>query len=295
MKAIPFTLSGTQEKLINIVQYSGPFFYPYLHRHKEFQLMWIIDGKGTLIADHKTYTFDKGDIFFIGANQAHIFRNDPQYFAKDSQKSIRGLAVFFELDGPMAPLFKLRDLAPIHSFLKESRGGFKIPVDKNFKLGRILAYLKNSEGARKLALFFNLIHELYSLKDRVIPLSPVGEEQTDEKALRIQSVCDFIFENYHQDIKLDEVAEQAYFTPPAFCRYFKKHTGKTFVRFLNELRVSEACKILINTKDEIQISEIAYKCGFNSVTNFNRVFKSVMGSTPSNYRKKYLNQVLPVE
>lgn len=79
-------------------------------------------------------------------------------------------------------------------------------------------------------------------------------------------------------------------TPQAFCRYFKKHTGHTFVSFLNSMRINEACKKLTENSDE-SISVVAYKCGFTSITNFNRVFKSVMGNSPRGYLDNYLNKV----
>jgi AraC-like DNA-binding protein len=96
--------------------------------------------------------------------------------------------------------------------------------------------------------------------------------------------------NYAEAITLDDVAKAAFMTSESFCRYFKKHTGNTFVTFLNEIRINEACKILTANKFE-NISSAAYKCGFKSITNFNRVFRSVTGSSPREYMESYNGKI----
>lgn len=293
MEPIPFTIPVSHEKTIIFEDYSGPQFYPHLHRHKEFQLMWIISGNGTLIADHNISRFSEGDIFLLGANQPHVFKNDTEYLPDGSRKTIKGLSVFFNPMGPLNAVFNLPELSTVNSFLKSNMGGFRIPDDQKAEIGRQISELRNSKGATRMSLFLSLVNSLYILKDQVVPLSTKSEAEpySEEKSRRIQVIYDYILKNFENDITLEEVAEQAFFTPPAFCRYFKKHTGKTFVSFLNELRVNEACKKLVSEKDEAQISNIAYECGFKSVTNFNRVFKTVIGTSPSIYQKRFLEEV----
>lgn len=100
-------------------------------------------------------------------------------------------------------------------------------------------------------------------------------------------VISFLTENFDRKIELDQVASIAYMTPNAFCRYFKKRTKKSFTQYLNEIRLRHACKLLI--EGELQISTICYQSGFNTITNFNRQFKTLMGVTPSNYMERYKN------
>ncbi len=93
--------------------------------------------------------------------------------------------------------------------------------------------------------------------------------------------------NYAKQISLIDVARQAHMTPPAFCRYFKKHTRHTFLSFLNEVRINEACKKLTDGSNQ-NIAVIAYNCGFNSITNFNKVFKTRKpASPPTSYLNAY--------
>ena len=104
------------------------------------------------------------------------------------------------------------------------------------------------------------------------------------------NIYNYILQNYNREVTLEDVAAEAHLTPQAFCRYFKKHTGVTFVAFLNEMRVNEACKKLARGDFE-NISSVAYQCGFNSITNFNRVFKNVSGTSPKTYLAKYRSNI----
>jgi AraC-like DNA-binding protein len=111
---------------------------------------------------------------------------------------------------------------------------------------------------------------------------------TDPEGMRIASVYNYIMQNYSSALTLEDVAMQAHLTPTAFCRYFKKHTRHTLVNFVNKVRVNEACKMLVNGSAK-SIATIAYNCGFNSITNFNYVFKSITGVSPRDYVHGYAN------
>lgn len=100
---------------------------------------------------------------------------------------------------------------------------------------------------------------------------------------RIQNIFQYIAEGFAEQITLKDVADQAFLNQEAFCRYFKKHTGQTFISYLNHFRVKKVCEKLASNVDELSISNIAYSCGFTSVSNFNRMFKRNMGMSPTEY------------
>lgn len=292
MKPIPFTLPVSSDHSIVFEEYLGAYFYPHLHRHKEFQLMWVIKGSGTLIVDHNLYRFKSGDMFLIGPNQPHVFKSDSEYFMPDSKLEARGLALFFDPEGSFDSLFNLPELRTIKDFLKDSAGGFLIPEHRAKLLQRKLLELKLAKGAERIGMFLYLIDYVHSIRGEATVLSAKMKSKAypEVKAGRIQTIYDYVLKNYENDISLDDVAAQACMTPPAFCRYFKKRTGKTFVSFLNELRVNEACKKLVAEQNDTPIANIAADCGFNSVTNFNRVFRTIMGNSPSDYQKQFLSK-----
>lgn len=100
---------------------------------------------------------------------------------------------------------------------------------------------------------------------------------------RMLRICQYIADHYAEPITLSKVSEIACYSPEAFCRYFKKHMGSTFVSYLNQVRIDAACLLLANNVEEKSISEIAYACGFTSVSSFNRMFKRHLGMSPTAY------------
>ncbi len=104
---------------------------------------------------------------------------------------------------------------------------------------------------------------------------------------RIHKVYQFLIQNFHRDVELQEVSDLCNLTPNAFCRFFKSRTQKSFTQFLNELRIGHACKLLQN--EVYSVSDVCYECGYNNLTNFNKFFKNITGKTPSEYRKRLNN------
>jgi AraC-like DNA-binding protein len=152
--------------------------------------------------------------------------------------------------------------------------------------------IQSATGPDQLIHFLQLLRTLQAIPIKPEPLSASGISHgiTESEGIRISNIYNYILQHYSEAITLDDVAREACMTPQAFCRYFKKHTGYTFISFLNEMRINEACKKLTGNKYE-SISVVAYKCGFTSITNFNRVFKCVMGNSPRGYLDSYLNKV----
>lgn len=285
MKVLQFTIPVTENKSIIIHPESLPFFFPHFHRHKEVQLTWIINGEGTLVVDDSMHPFQSNDIFFLGANQPHVFKNDSTYFLPGSAKSIKALTLFFNPDGMLSSFFGLPEMKQMRSFLQQSRTGFHIPVRNSGEVHSRMQYISelSDDSVDRILYFIDLMKLLSSLPG-LTPLSSNVQTQyfSEEDGSRISEIYNYIMSNFDRDISLDDVAAVAHMTTQSFCRYFRKHTGKTFVSFLNEVRISEACSMLTDTSTDA-ISTVAYNCGFNSITNFNRVFRSIKRMTPSEY------------
>jgi len=292
MKVLQFTIPVAHDKSVIIDQVELPYHYPYLHRHKEAQITWIQRGEGTLIAGNNMHDYSSGDIFLLGPNLPHLFKSSPEYFSPDSDRSIKAFTLFFNPDGILAGLFDLPEMKAFKIFLQQHQQGFKIPPENFNEVSQVMNSIKNTTGAENLMQFFNLLQSLISINTKLEPLSTYGSLPaiTENEGIRIGNIYNFIMQNYAEPITLEDVAKAAYMTPESFCRYFKKHTGNTFISFLNEIRINEACKKLIAHKFE-SISTVAYKCGFKSITNFNRVFKFVIGSSPREYLDNYHNNV----
>ena len=292
MKVLQFTIPVAHDKSVIVQQDELPHFYPHLHRHKEAQITWVQAGEGTLIAGNNMHTFRSGEIYLLGADQPHLFKSNPEYFYPDNKKLIRALTIFFDPNGSLASLFNLPEMKSLRDFVQQTEQGFRIPVEYVDKISRAMTEIRKSSGSDQLICFLQLLGILQSITPLPEALSPsaISHGITESEGIRISNIYNYILQHYSEAITLDDVAREACMTPQAFCRYFKKHTGHTFVSFLNSMRVNEACKKLMENKHE-SISVVAYKCGFTSITNFNRVFKSVMGNSPRGYLDSYMNKV----
>ncbi|MDN3582566.1 AraC family transcriptional regulator [Mucilaginibacter flavus] len=292
MKVLQFTIPVPHDKSVIADQFSLPYFYPYLHRHKETQITWIQKGEGTLIAGNNMHHFAPGDVFLLGANLPHLFKSDPQYFENENEDAISALSIFFNPDGILASFFDLPEVRAHKLFIQQHQQGIKVPEANTVKIINAMAGLRDSSGADQLIQFIQLLKGLSDINEQLQPLSSYGNLPgiTENEGIRIGNIYNYIMQNYTEAITLDDVAKAAFMTSESFCRYFKKHTGNTFVTFLNEVRINEACKMLTANKFE-SISIVAYKSGFKSITNFNRVFRSVTGSSPREYTESFNGKI----
>jgi AraC-like DNA-binding protein len=292
MKVLNFTIPVAHDKSVIIDQVDLPYHYPYLHRHKEIQITWIQQGEGTLIAGNNMHSYKSGEIYLLGANLPHLFKSSPEYFCNNSGRSIKAVTLFFNPDGVLSALFDLPEMKNFKIFLQEHQQGFKVPESQFNQVSDFMNAVKGTSGLDQLMQFFHLLKSLIGINVKLEPLSSYGDlpSITENEGIRIGNIYNFIIQNYNKAITLEDVANAAYMTPESFCRYFKKHTQHTFISFLNEIRINEACKKLTANKFE-SVSTVAYKCGFKSITNFNRVFKCLIGSSPRVYIDNYLNNV----
>lgn len=294
MKCLQFTIPAPFDKSVIVEKVKLPYHYPYLHRHIEFQLTWIQKGEGTLIAGNNMHHYTAGDIFLIGANLPHVFKSNTEPAAANADMEVEAATIYFNPKGILAPLFSLPELSQVLVFLQQHQQGFKVPAEVAHELSDIITGLqKVAVGTDQLVLFFNMLKALTGIESKLESLAANSHLSVaaENEGIRIGNVHNYILQHYEKEITLEDVANLAFMTPESFCRYFKKHTGHTFISFLNEVRVNEACKKLIANKYE-SINIIAHQCGFNSMTNFNRVFKVLTGNSPRNFIDHYRNNRL---
>lgn len=273
------------EKDIRSSIYVKRVFQPYLggnwHIHKEFELIYFLEGQGhRIVGDHVSH-FQKGELVLVGEWLPHLWRNDADFDGKADFIVVKFSSEFLGVN-----LFSLPELTEIRKMLKKSRRGILFSPQTQILIGQTLLQLSESKSVEMLINFLKVLdilskddsYQLLSSPDFVLPATGPSEN-------RLQKVITYISNNYSRSIKLEEISSIAHMTPPAFCRFFKNRTHKTFSHFLNEVRISKACQLLINGENSIK--EICYEVGFNSLTNFNRTFRSIKGETPSSYRASY--------
>ena len=293
MKILQFTLPVADNKTIIIKDESLPDFYPHLHRHNEVQLSWIIKGEGTLIVDNSMHSFHSNEVYWIGANQSHVFKSslsgDPQTASASEYK--HKLDIFFSFDKQLSPFFSIPELKNLKNFVQQHNNGFRIPDKSISRITERMLAVRNNSGVEQFFRFLDLLKQIAALPGlQSLSTQSQRESYSDNEGIRLATIYNYVMQHYKQPITLEEVAKMAYMTPQAFCRYFKKHTHHTLVSFVNQVRINEACKKLVD-KDYDSIASVAYNTGFNSITNFNRVFKSIVKKSPKEYLDSYFHNV----
>ena len=291
MKIVQFTIPVAGEYSVVVQEDIQHWFYEHLHRHNETQVTWIIKGEGTLIAGNYMQRFKPGDIYILGANQPHVFKSDPSYFDKRKKKEIHSMSIFFNPKGFFRPLLELPEMKSVSKFIDMTFFGLQAHYLHQDILSAAMQDVKNKNNAGRLAAFIEMLQFMSSLKKwKSLSTELVEHTISDSEGLRMNDIYQYTMTNYTENITLRKIADIAHLTPQAFCRYFKKHTLKTYVNFLNEVRVSEACKKLM-LRDFESVSSVAYQTGFSNAVTFNRVFKKITGKSPRQYSKEYNQNV----
>lgn len=285
---IQFKVPAETDKSLHIQHDKLHDFYPYFHQHEEFQFMLILKGEGTLYLADSFHSFGVNDIFLIGSNQPHVFRRSP--WNSIEKEEIETISIFFSLTARLSGFFSLYELKNIKDFILQNKQGFKVPAAYTSGIKKRILLLKQAEMLDQLVQFCLLLKDLSLISRELQPLSQTALTNTTGESHRINDICRYIKDNFRKDIDLEEVAKHACLTPPAFCRYFKKHTGLTFINYLNRMKIQEACKLITSQQHE-NMAMVAYDSGFNSVTSFNRVFRNITGFSPKEFFDHYKNRI----
>ena len=282
MKVIPFSIPKTSREAFRIQVDVLPYFYDKLHQHPETQIMFIEKGEGTLIAGDYVGRFSAGSLFLIGSSQPHVFRNDDIYYKPKSKLRVNATSLYFDERYAGENFWQLDELQKVYKFLLQSGVGYRIQGKTHSLLAPLIREMILLKGVSKLIHFLHLLKALSESKD-LIPLSvaQVHSNLTVNEGKRMNDILQFTFSQSNRKIKIEEVAAVANLSAEAFCRYFKVRTRKTYTNFLNEVRISNACKMLIEKRKNIQ--EICYDVGFSNLSHFNRTFKKVTGKIPKGY------------
>ncbi len=278
MKVLPFVVPKPDKGGLIYQVDKVDVFYDKLHQHEEIQLSFIVEGSGTLVVGDTINNYTTGDVLVIGSHLPHVFKSDSK-----SLKQSHMLTLFFTKQSFGESFFNLEEMNEIQSFFDRSKYGFKLKSS----LGDIRPLFLQLENASKLNQFIILLQLLNRIVDsdyRSLSSFVYDKKYSSVEGDRMRNVFEFTLNNYADDITLEQIARVANMTKNAFCKYFKKRTNKTYIQFLNEFRIETASKLLQETND-YSIAEVAFKCGFRNISNFNKTFKKLKGITPRVFAK----------
>ena len=282
-KVVSFNVPQTEHEVVRVQVDEVPHFYDQLHQHPEIQITLIKAGEGTLIAGDYVGRFQAGDVFAIGSGQPHVFRCDQSFYKDNSSIGAKSISLYFSEKYFGRELWGSNELAGVREFAHACRQGFQLTGATIKESAICVEQLNRCSGLEKLIGFFSLLKLLAETKNKK-NLALQSSRLLVREEGRMNSIVEFTFRESYRKIYLTEVAKLANISVEAFCRYFKLHTRKTYINFLNEVRVSHACKLLI--QKDCSIQEVCYQTGFSNVSNFNRIFKKITAKTPVSFRKQ---------
>jgi AraC-like DNA-binding protein len=258
------------------------FDFP-LHFHEEIELNFVMNGQGArrMIGDHLEEISDM-ELVLVGSNLEHA------WFGEDfGENEITEVTIQFDNDFFGEKFLSKNQLSFIRRMLEKSSRGILFSAITTKQLAPRILGLSKKQGFDSVLELMSILHDL-SISRNYRILSDSGYNQVEKQTYssrRIEKVMTYAHQNFHKPITLAEVAKLTSMTETAFSRFFKLHTGMTFINCLNEIRLGHASRMLIETTHSI--SEIAYDCGFNNISNFNRIFKTKKKCTPKDLRTSY--------
>lgn len=254
---------------------------PFWHFHPETQLVYVKGGNGKRhIGNHLSY-YHSGDLLLIGSMLPHAALTDRDT-GNESETVVQ-----FKNDCLGAGFFGLDEMKDINQLLQRAKAGIAFKGEAKLAIGARVEKMSGLDNFAKLIELLCILQDMAWTEEYVI-LNADGYtfevESTDND--RINIIYDYVQQHFQRTIPLDEIAAIANMTVPSFCRYFKRISGKKFTRFVNEIRIVHACKLL--TEKQLSISEICFNSGFNNVSHFNRLFKDITTKSPFEYRKQFV-------
>jgi AraC-like DNA-binding protein len=273
------------ERIFFMREINSTHFSSEFHFHEECQLAYIIKGSGKRVVGDAVAHFDENELVFIGSNVPHVwYDTGKKRLTKKKSPSI-SLSLFISPKKFLAYSAAFGDTGKLEQLFKKAQRGMFIYGKSKLKLIDLLLEAKKETGIQHIITLLKIIQALTVTREYDLLASNgyTNNFQYSENH-RMNEVYGFLMKNFTRNISLTEVAGVAAMNRHAFCRFFKSRTQKSLIEFVNEIRISHACKLLNNAN--LSITQVAYDCGFNNVSNFNRFFKIIKNTSPRAYRKE---------
>lgn len=257
------------------------FDFP-IHFHPEYELNFIYKGEGVrrIIGDHTSIISDI-ELVLVGPNLIHGWELN-----QCTCKEIYEITVHIQQDLLNEKMLSRRIFKLIRDMFNRSRHGILFSQDVTMAIMPRLMALPKLHGMNYFLEFISILNELAGSDNQTLLSTRFSEMNDFQNSEHIKKVYEYIQENYYRKITLEEISQLVNMSPVSFNRFIKKRTGKTFINYVNDTRISYASRWLIES--EKSIAEISYQCGFNNIANFNRIFKKSKDCTPSEFRKEFV-------
>jgi len=292
MKPLFHKVSLQLESSYNIRHDKKPHFVGIWHYHPELELHYVIKGEGLSFIGNTIRNFSPGEIVLLGENLPHTFRCKEEYHQNNPDFEIEVIVMHFLPDCLGPQFLNLPDAHHLSKLFEKARSGLSFTGDTGEKLAGLMHRILDVSGLERIITFLSILRTMAESEefDTISSGSGVFYRSSEADNIKLNKIYNYTLTNYRKDLTLSEIASVSNLSVTSFCRYFKLMTRKTYYHFLIEIRISHACRALV--EDKAPTEQICSDCGFNNVSNFYRHFKRVTGMTPFDYKRKYLNKVM---
>lgn len=256
--------------------YRTPDFEVGWHQHVECELILFTEGTGLSFIGNHVGEFETGDIYFLASNLPHTFQK------REAASIASAVVVQFKEDFWGNELLLIPEAKAIKQLLIKATQGLKLKNYLKLQLAPLIKELEEAVGFKRIILLTTCLEAMAQKRDWTALSTQDISSNSDE---RIEKVIQFTIDNFKESIKLEQVAGIACMGVKSFCSYFKRCTKKTFIDFVNEVRVGYACNLLVDSNRSVL--DICYDSGYNTIANFHKQFLKVKGLTPLQYRKSF--------
>lgn len=288
MKPLRLKVPADHEFYIDVRRESVKYFANPWHFHEELELTFIIKSEGTkFIGDHIS-EFKPGEIILLGSRLPHYWRNNSSYYQSSENSGAEAIIIRFNRDFAGNEFLKIPPMKPVLDLIQSATRGILITGQTNVSLQKKMVDFLTMNESQKIVGLTDILLTIAAQKQYSF-LCSIGyaHQYKSNDIEKIDAVYDYVLDNYMNDLSVKDIAARCNMNTAAFCRYFKKKTGKTFKDFMNDIRLGNAARLLL--KGDLNISEIAFSSGFNNPSYFNRLFKRKTSLTPKHYQMKYIN------
>jgi len=283
-KPIPFKIQKSENHALLVQVDEGPYFYSQLHYHPEFQITAIVNGEGIFYAGNNLSAFEEKDIFIVGTNVPHLLKCSDIYHS-DNSPGVKGISLFFDEFSFGKQFFEIKEMQGLQTLFKNTNRIIKINgALKETIFNKIIA-TPTLQSEQLIISFLEILSLFRQAEKTYLNSEQYSLMLNNNEGGRLNKVLDYTFQHFKQEIKIEQIAKVAFLSRSQFSYFFKLHTGKTYIQFVNELRIESACILLKN--EQYTIEQICYEVGFQNVSNFARQFKKTKNTTPSKYRKSW--------
>lgn len=264
-------------------RYKTEFTYP-MHNHMEYELNFTEKASGVrrIVGDSVEIVGDYDLVLITGEQLEHVWEQH-----ECTSKEIREITIQFSSDLFFKSFINKNQFHTIHQMLEKAQKGLCFPMSAILKVYPLLDTLASEkQGFYAVIKFLTVLYEL-SLCEEAYTLSSSSFAKigVHSDSRRVQKVQEYINEHYKEEIRLNFLADMVGMTPVAFSRFFKLRTGKSLSDYIIDIRLGFASRLLVDST--MSIAEICYECGFNNLSNFNRIFKKKKECSPKEFRENY--------